>query len=74
MTGHCPVHADADADEAYAWACPVECEHLLDELERRIDEVRKGNFVRMTNRDGVLYRQSFRDHQPIEEPVEWGRL
>ncbi len=62
----CPVHAN----ESGRWACPDDCPHFLDELDRRIDDViRNGNFTRTwVGDDGTVYRQTSRCHQPVGQP------
>lgn len=69
----CPVHSKPGADVLNAWPCPDDCQEFLAELERQLDDVRiHGNFVRMhTDDDGVRWRQSFRNHQPVGEPEPW---
>ena len=66
----CPVHSQPGADELDAWSCPDDCRDFLAELERRIDDVQiHGNFTRMSKVDGVWQRQTFRNHQPIHDPI-----
>lgn len=69
----CPAHAQPDADLLHAWPCPDECEHFLAELERRIEDVQiHGNFTRLsTDENGTQWWQTFRNHQPIDEPKAW---
>ncbi len=69
----CPDHAQPDADALNAWPCPDTCQHFVDELERRIHDVKvNGNFTRMwTDDDGQRWKQKFRNHTEVEEPQPW---
>lgn len=62
----CPVHSEPGADELERWVCPDECQHFLDELERRFTDVTvNGNYVSVTFRRGVMYRREFSNHKPV---------
>lgn len=69
----CPVHASKQYPELNAWPCPDECPDFLAELEHRIEDVQvHGNFVRTWRADdGTFYKQHYRDHQPVAEPISW---
>jgi hypothetical protein len=68
----CPVHSEPGADEAHAWPCPDDCLDFLAELERRIEDVRvNGNFIRTWVENGVYWKQTFRNHEPVGEPERW---
>jgi hypothetical protein len=64
----CSVHAEPEGDALDAWPCPDDCLEFLDELERQIEDVKiNGNFTRVWQKDGLWYRQTFRNHQPVGE-------
>lgn len=68
----CPIHDAPDAGPCDRWNCPEDCLEWLDEMERRIKDMEiHGNYVRTSVVDGVFSRQTFRNHQPIDEPVAW---
>jgi hypothetical protein len=69
----CPTHSQPGADILDAWACPPDCLEFLDELERRLEDVKiHGNFTRLhTDDDGVRWKQVYRNHQPVGEPEPW---
>lgn len=74
LVTRCPVHDDPDAGEFERWSCPLECEHFTAELDRRIHDVQvNGNYTRLTKIDGVMCKQQFRNHEPLEEPKPWPR-
>lgn len=65
MSWQCPVHGSA-------WYCPEDCVPFANMIDEQIDEARSGNFVRLrVDADGVMWRQDFRNHQPVGEPREW---
>lgn len=64
MSWQCPDHGSA-------WYCPDDCQPFLDMVNEQIAEARGGTFVRLSVVDGVMYRQDFRNHQPIGEPRVW---
>lgn len=72
----CPVHADAGVDTINAWACPDDCEHFAEELQRRIDDIRiNGNYTSVFTDDaGLTWRQHYRKHLPVGEPTLWKRM
>ena len=54
--------------------CPDDCRHFLAEIERVMDEVSGGTFIRISEgEDGALYRQKFENHEPVGEPVFFRR-
>ena len=62
----CPDHALPGSDLLERWACPDTCLYFLDELERRIDDVRvNGNFVRVRFRRHRMFKQYYRNHRPV---------
>lgn len=63
------MHAEPDSDRLHAWACPDDCQDFLDELERRIEDVKvHGNFTRVLVKNGLMFLQKFRNHKAIERP------
>jgi hypothetical protein len=51
---------------------PEDDPQFLAELERRIEDIKlHGDFVRTQVIDGVIYKQTYRNHQPHGEPVAW---
>lgn len=66
----CPVHAEPDAVLADAWPCPEDCLEWLEKIEYEINEIRvNGNFTRLTVKGGVMWRQVYRNHQPLGDPM-----
>ncbi len=62
----CPVHAqDRPGGE---WPCPLEpepCPHFAQELQRRIDGMRAGNFWRVEHlADGTWRHHEYVNHEP----------
>lgn len=65
---HCPIRVDLDGVEH------LDCRHFLAELQRRINEMQAGNYVRTwRDDDGTRWKQKFREHQPVGEAQQWGR-
>lgn len=68
----CPVHDHPDSQPNESWGCPEDCPDWLTEVDRVVEDVQiHGNFIRTIMTDGVVYRQTFRNHQPVGEPVAW---
>lgn len=80
----CPVHSHAGADALNAWPCPDDCPDFHDELVRRIEDVRAGNFFRMVSDDqgtqataddmlaGRHMWQEYRNGEPYGDPRPHG--
>lgn len=73
----CPVHGRDEP--GWEWPCPAAvegdppdaetCPYFIEELERRIEEVRGGHYFKIEwLPDGRRVSQEYRDHQPYGEP------
>lgn len=69
----CPEH-DEPVGRHAPWSCPDDCRYFQAEIARVMDDVARGNFIRVSEgEDGALYRQKFVNNEPVGEPVFFRR-